>query len=138
MTNLPKIRYILEVYRKVPLQNGSGTLETKKGITAANPPYAQEELFSSFLYMHCTIHAKAVQIFAEQKSSHLFGCFCILQIKIIIFCVSGVCIQLSSFRHSQRCGNHISEAYISIWIYRLFCFFFYIVLYARRFREKIS
>ena len=122
---------------KYRCQNGSGTLETKKGITAANPPYVQEGLFSSFLYTYCITHTEGMQIFAEQKSSHLFGCFCVLQIKII-FCVSGVCIQFSSFRHPQRCGNHVSEAHISIWIYRLFCFFFYIVFYARRFREKIS
>ena len=60
---------------KYRCQNGSGTLETKKGIAAANPSYVQEELFSSFLCIYNTAYAAALQIFAEQKSSQSFGCF---------------------------------------------------------------
>lgn len=87
-----------------------------------------------YIILHMQQHCKFLP--NKKAASHL-AAFCILQIEIIS-CVSGVCIQFSSFRHSQCCGNHVSKAHISIWIYRLFCFFFYIVLYARRFREKIS
>ena len=52
---------------KYRCQNGSGTLETKKGIAAANPSYVQEELLSSFLCIYYTVYAAAPQIFAEQK-----------------------------------------------------------------------
>ena len=50
---------------KYRCQNGSGTLETKKGIAAANPSYVQEELLSSFLCIYNTVYAAAPQIFAE-------------------------------------------------------------------------
>ena len=63
----PKLNMFWRYAEKYRCQNGSGTLETKKGIAAANPSHVQEELLSSFLCIYYTVYAAAPQIFAEQK-----------------------------------------------------------------------